>query len=297
MFTKGISLRLLHVGRISYAAEKSALAALRKTTGYTFANCKKALELHNNDLNEAEKWLRQEAQKLGWSKANKLEGRSTVQGLIGVLIQKNIGALVEVNCETDFVARNNEFQTFLGKASTSCIKYMSNVEAKTNITKIGIGSDALKNITHEDGKTLGDHLALLIGTVGENATLKRAICYKVPDNVTLVGYTHSTSDLQANKKEFLFGKYGAIAAFNSKTDTEKSDLQQKIVQHIVGLNPQKIGNKDEDKPNDSKDDETCLIYQEFLLDPDIVVGELLEENGIEVLDFQRFACGETSSNQ
>ncbi|XP_063699594.1 elongation factor Ts, mitochondrial [Culicoides brevitarsis] len=299
MLSSLMSVRMLHVGRACYSAEKSALAHLRKSTGYTFANCKKALELHNNDVKEAEKWLRAEAQKMGWTKAQKVEGRTTAQGLVGVLIKNNIGALVEVNCETDFVARNKEFQNFIGKASQSCINYMSAVDSK-NVTKIGIGSDALKNIKFTDDKSLGDHLALLIGTVGENATLKRAICYKTPESVNLVGYAHSTSEqVQNNDDGQLFGKYGAIAAFKSQApvDAEKQELQKKILQHIVGMNPQKVGNKEQDEPNPSKDDETCLIYQEYLLDPDVVVGDLLEENGLEVLDFQRFACGENDASQ
>lgn len=247
---------------------------------------------------QAEKWLRAEAQKMGWSKAQKVEGRTTAQGLVGVLIKNNIGALVEVNCETDFVARNKEFQSFLSKASHSCINYMSAVDS-TNVTKIGIGSDALKNIKFSDDKTLADHLALLIGTVGENATLKRAICYKTPENVTLVGYAHSTSDQPQNMEDGLFGKYGAIAAFKSQTpiDAEKHELQTKILQHIVGMNPVKVGDKENDERNASKDDETCLIYQEYLLDPDVTVGEVLEESGLEVLDFQRFACGEQDPTQ
>lgn len=243
--------------------------------------------------------MRAEAQKLGWSKAQKVEGRTTAQGLVGVLIKNNIGALVEVNCETDFVARNKEFQSFMEKASQACINYMSAVDSE-NIIKIGIGNDALKNIKHTDDKTLGDHLALLIGTVGENATLKRAICYKTPQSVNLVGYAHSTSDQIQNRDDGqMFGKYGAIAAFKGQApvDVEKQEVQKKVLQHIVGMNPEKVGNKEDDEPNESKDDETCLIYQEFLLDQDLIVGELLEENGLEVLDFQRFACGERDVSQ
>uniref|UniRef100_A0A336L310 Elongation factor Ts, mitochondrial n=1 Tax=Culicoides sonorensis TaxID=179676 RepID=A0A336L310_CULSO len=293
-----MSSRLFHMSRTCLSVEKSALASLRKATGYTFANCKKALELHNNDVKEAEKWLREEAQKLGWSKAQKVEGRTTAQGLIGVLVKNNIGALVEVNCETDFVARNKEFQKFIQQASESCHNYMSSVESKA-IIKIGIGSDALKDISCQDGKTLGDHLALLIGTVGENATLKRAICYKAPESVSLVGYAHSTSEQIMNQEDGpLFGKYGAIAAFKvlqPPLDEGKQELQKKILQHIVGMNPVKVGDKESDEPESEKDDEKCLIYQEYLLDPELVVGELLEEQGLQVLDFQRFACGEQES--
>lgn len=128
MFLKQVS-RFLHTGKYLCAIEKSALAALRKKTGYTFANCKKALELHNNDLTKAEQWLTQQAQALGWSKATKLEGRSTKQGLVGVLVRNNISAMVEVNCETDFVARNEHFQKFVENASIAVTKHAENFES------------------------------------------------------------------------------------------------------------------------------------------------------------------------
>lgn len=131
-----LSVRCFHINTTLQSAEKSALAKLRKATGYTFANCKKALELHNNDLNQAEKWLKEQAQAMGWTKANKLEGRTTAQGLVGVLVEKNIGAMVEVNCETDFVARNAEFQVFLERAAQSCIKYISGVDSTSKLTKV-----------------------------------------------------------------------------------------------------------------------------------------------------------------
>lgn len=155
----------------------------------------------------------------------------------------------------------------------------------------------MKKISYEDGKTLGDHLALLIGTVGENTNLRRAICYKVPDSLQLVGYAHSTSD-QQNTDTLLKGKYGAIGAFrslNSDNGDDKLDVQRKILQHVIGLNPQKVGNKEADEPAKDKDDEKCLIFQEFLLDTEITVGELLEEKGIEVVDFQRFECGDSET--
>lgn len=154
----------------------------------------------------------------------------------------------------------------------------------------------MKNIKYDDNKTLGDHLALLIGTVGENTNLRRAICYKVPETLQLVGYAHSTVDQQTSGN-LLRGKYGALAAFRASTNSQddKLEVQKKILQHIIGLNPQKVGDKDQDKPEKDKDDEKCLIYQEFLLDQDITVGELLAENELEVVDFQRFECGDTQT--
>ncbi|XP_053672389.1 elongation factor Ts, mitochondrial [Anopheles nili] len=300
--------RLFHVTgiRLYATAEKSALASLRKKTGYTFANCKKALELHNNDLAKAELWLKEQAQAMGWSKATKLEGRNTAQGLIGVLVQRNAGAMVEVNCETDFVARNASFQRFVQVASAACVRHLEHVEADVNLTKVGLNGEALKQIVLEDGKSLGDHLALVIGTVGENASLNRAICYKVPDNVQLTGYVHPAPNEEVPFDVPLVGKYGSLVAFKADHSTvqETGDdelnavqVARKVCQHIVGMKPERIGVQGKDEPATDKDEETCLIHQEYLVDPTYTVGEVLEANRLQIVDFQRFECGEKSKSE
>lgn len=278
--------------RLYATAEKSALAALRKKTGYTFANCKKALEMHNNDLAKAELWLKEQAQALGWSKATKLEGRNTSQGLVGILVRNNIGAMVEVNCETDFVARNQSFQKFVQTASAACVRYMDQVEGDANLTKVGLNSEALKQIKLDDGKSLGDHLALMIGTVGENASLNRAICYKAPQSINLTGYVHPSPSGDVPSDIPQYGKYGSILAFRNTNPDSNGEVAKKICQHVVGMKPARIGDKSRDEPAKDKDDETCLIYQEYLADPSYTVGEVLEANNVEVVDFQRFECGE-----
>ncbi|XP_050078171.1 elongation factor Ts, mitochondrial [Anopheles maculipalpis] len=288
--------------RLYATAEKSALATLRKKTGYTFANCKKALELHNNDLAKAELWLKEQAQAMGWSKATKLEGRNTAQGLIGVLVQRNVGAMVEVNCETDFVARNASFQRFVQVASAACVQHLEHVEADANLTKVGLNSEALKQIVLEDGKSLGDHLALMIGTVGENASLNRAICFKAPESIQLTGYVHPAPNEEIPHDVPLIGKYGSLVAFKSAHSTVQegegglspAQIARKVCQHIVGMKPERIGEPGKDEPAADKDDETCLIHQEYLVDPTYTVGEVLEANRLQIVDFQRFECGEKS---
>jgi elongation factor Ts len=134
----------------------------------------------------------------------------------------------------------------------------------------------------------------MIGTVGENASLRRAICYKTPDNISLSGYTHPSPATEVPIDSLSFGKYGTMVAFKAGDGEENQlDVQKKLCQHIVGLNPLKIGDKSKDKPAENKDDEICLIYQEFLSDSDLNVEEVLTENKLEILDFQRFECGET----
>ncbi|XP_055372010.1 elongation factor Ts, mitochondrial-like [Condylostylus longicornis] len=283
------SSRYFHNSLVFYNANKSGLAELRKRTGYTFANCKKALELNGNDVSKAEEWLNKQAQSMGWSKATKLENRSTTQGLVGVLVKNNIGAMVEINCETDFVARNEQFRKFVEFATKLCAQYTSKTDFDGDLWKLGFETDALKHLKANDGKTLSDHLALLIGTVGENATLKRAICFKTNNDLKLYAYTHPPSNIN-EQSDISFGKYGTLVAF--RTEKDDKELQKNICQHIVGMSPVKIGNIDKDKPLENKDNETCLIFQEYLLDPNYLVNDFLKENNVEIIDYQRYECGE-----
>lgn len=107
------------------AAAQSNLAALRKSTGYSFSLCKKALEQNNNDLAAAEQWLNKQAENLEWSKNKNVTARKTNQGLIGLYINGQAGAMIELNCETDFVARNENFLSLLHTSARSCTEYVA----------------------------------------------------------------------------------------------------------------------------------------------------------------------------
>ncbi|RZB39868.1 elongation factor Ts, mitochondrial, partial [Asbolus verrucosus] len=285
--------RFFHLQRPCLAAEKSLLATLRKKTGYTFANCKKALEMHNNDLNKAEEWLKQQAQSLGWAKATKLEGRQTSQGLVAVTVNNKDAALVEVNCETDFVARNKEFHKIVEEAATSCLAYVQKQpEVKEVVTKIYLDAEQLKNLPASDGKSLADHLALMIGTVGENASLKRAFCVKVQNDVHLTGYVHPSG----SNSSVLLGKIGGLLALKQlvSKDVDLEKVGKDLCQHVVGMNPKKVGTS-LDAPSKDKENEICLIHQEYLLDDNVTVREVLDENQLEIVDFKRFECGEDTN--
>ncbi|EDW12908.1 elongation factor Ts, mitochondrial [Drosophila mojavensis] len=273
--------------------EKSALSTLRKKTGYTFANCKKALALHNNDVTQAEKWLHEQAQSLGWSKATKLSDRVTTQGLVGILVSGNRGAMVELNCETDFVARNDTFKRFVDHVSRIVLHYTDLTEFDGDLWKLGFDADALKNLETPQGGSLADHLALLIGAMGENASIRRALCFKVNNDLRLAGYAHpAPTNVSTTQNITQVGKYGAIVAFRSQQDVDDHEIQKGICQQIVGMKPLKVGEYGKDLPAENKDDETCLIHQEYLLDADKTVGEVLKENAIEIVDYHRFECGE-----
>lgn len=132
----------------------------------------------------------------------------------------------------------------------------------------------------------------MIGSVGENASLRRATCFKATNSIVLSGFTHP-APTPAPQNNVQLGKYGAIIASHNKSDTTVTgDVQKNLCQHIVGLNPSKIGAQDLDKPAENKDDEVCLIYQEYLLDPTLTVNDVLQENQIEIVNFERYECGE-----
>ncbi|XP_013201247.2 elongation factor Ts, mitochondrial isoform X1 [Amyelois transitella] len=285
--------RRLHITPVCQAAESSLLAKLRKKTGYTIANCKKALQMHNNDTDKAEAWLNEQAQAMGWAKATKLAGRTALQGLVAVKFDASHGALVELNCETDFVAKNEKFHKMMEDATAACFKFShTSLQAKGPITKMELDSEQLGNLSVEGGKKLSEVLALFIGSVGENAVLRRAECWKANANdIKIAGYTHPAP---SQPSEYSAGKYGALLAYRQAGDHE--DIGRQLCQHIVGCGPRKIGNKETDKPAKNSDDETCLIYQEYLLDPNFTVEEVCEQNKVEILDYIRFSCGEAVEN-
>lgn len=234
---------------------------------------------------------------MGWAKATKLEGRATAQGLVGVVLQKNIGALVEVNCETDFVARNDKFQEFVDLSSRACLKYVSGLPESDLISRTEFQTESLKNLVSSSNKKLADEMALMIGTVGENATLRRAVCFKVPESIQLIGMAYPTANSNAvTDNEVQFGNVGTIVGIRSPTEVT-DELKKNLCLQIIGTNPLKIGNKERDKPAEDEDDETCLIYQEYLFDTSIKVGQLLEERQIEIVDYQRYKCGESVESE
>lgn len=273
--------------------------------------------------------------------------------------------MIEMNCETDFVARNKKFQSLVQKITNGCQLFSNSSDQHSPsaiLSKIPLSGEELANIPLAENRMVKDEIALSIGEVGENIKTRRAVCFKSSGPVLLVGYTHPAPEgISANAKEFYCsGKYGAIVAFRpteSKSKSEKRSRSQEsltlvgkqLCQHVVGkfslacsiersesnqldyfvpgMNPKEIGSMEQpvvaqqgEKPNvvvessgvnqdssvavsneeegkpDAEIDETVLVNQEFLLDPDITVREFLIQNSIEVLDYIRFECGESVSD-
>lgn len=193
----------------------SEVKALRERTGAGMMDCKKALVACEGNIEEAIDWLR----KKGLAAAAKKSGRVAAEGLVAVCVDGTKGSLVEVNAETDFVARNELFQKYVDDVVAIACKNDADVET-------------LKNATYEaSGRTVADELTNLIAVIGENMTLRRVAHINVSNGV-IASYVH-------NKISANLGKIGILVALESTGDKEKLlELGKKIAMHIAAANPQ-----------------------------------------------------------
>ncbi|KRZ06545.1 Elongation factor Ts, mitochondrial [Trichinella zimbabwensis] len=232
------------------AISKDMLKKLRKKTSFSFVNCRKALEKFHYDFELAEKWLYETAQKEGWQKAAKLATRNACQGLVATFCQKNLGILVEVNCETDFVAKNEQFQNLVRAVTVSCYEQLQHQSLfpknQALFNKCKIPSDYLESIEvnfEKHRKPVKELMATSMVHFGEKINLRRSTVLTVTDEIFLINYAHprhSTDD-----EKILLGQYGAIVAFQTANtvldEEEKKLIGKQLCQHIVGMNPTSIG--------------------------------------------------------
>jgi elongation factor Ts len=188
---------------------------LRETTGAGMMDCKQALTEHAGEMQAAIDWLR----KKGLSKAAKKAGRVAAEGLIGAVTGSTKGVVVEVNSETDFVARNEQFQGLVKMIAQVALNVGSDLE-KIKAAKVG-------NVTVETA------IADAIATIGENMTLRRAALLEVGKGV-VASYVHNAVIEGA-------GKMGVIVALEStgKTD-ELATLGKQLAMHVAATNPQAL---------------------------------------------------------
>jgi elongation factor Ts len=276
---------------------------LRDKTGAGMMDCKAALTETGGDLETAVDWLR----KKGLAKAAKKAGRVAAEGLIGVALSANKGVLIEVNSETDFVARNDLFQ--------GLVKMIADVT-------LDAGADVEKILAARAGSiTVAEAIADTIAKVGENMTLRRAAALSVGKGV-VASYVH-------NSVTDGLGRIGVIVTLEStgKTDELKA-IGRMVAMHVASANPQAIDAagldattiereknvlgekaKAQGKPANVVDKivesglktfhkEVCLLDQPFIFDDKKSVAQALKENEgkagapIKVSGFVRYALGE-----
>ena len=193
----------------------SMVKALRDKSGVGMMDSKKALVENEGNIEQAIDWLRAK----GLAKAEKKSTRTAAEGLVAIAIEGNKGAIVEINSETDFVARNEEFQTFVKKV------------AEVALTVNNIEELADKNI--DGAKSVQESLTELIVTIGENMALRRFCKLEVNKGV-VSSYVHG--ELSAG-----LGKIGVLVALESDADTDVLEtLGSQLAMHIAATNPQAL---------------------------------------------------------
>ena len=191
----------------------AAVKELRERTGAGMMDCKKALAENHGEMEASVDWLRAK----GLAAAAKKAGRTAAEGLVGVAVTGTRGAVVEVNSETDFVAKNEQFQGFVTEVAKLALATGEDVEA-------------LKSAAYPSGGTVAEALTNNIATIGENQSLRRAAVLDVTEGV-VVSYVHNAAAPG-------LGKIGVLVALESAAPVDTlSALGKQLAMHIAAANP------------------------------------------------------------
>ena len=213
----------------------SAVKELREKTGAGMMDAKKALVENGGDMDAAVDWLRTK----GLAKAAKKSGRTAAEGLVATAIEGTKGAVVEVNSETDFVSRNEEFQKF--------------VKAVADKAQGASSAEELGGRDFGNGKTISEQLTDLVATIGENMTLRRAESLEVSKGA-VVGYVHGALAVG-------LGKIGVLVGLESDADEAAlQGLGKQLAMHIAAANPQFLDSASVD-PEVAEREKSVLIEQ------------------------------------
>jgi elongation factor Ts len=186
---------------------------LREKSGAGMMDCKKALSENNGDMEAAVDWLRAK----GLATASKKSSRTAAEGLVGVAVSGTKGAAVEVNSETDFVAKNDQFQGFVRTVTELALSHGDDI-------------DALKGVSYPGAGTVEEVLTNNIATIGENQTLRRAKLLSVDQGV-VVPYVH-------NAVVAGMGKIGVLVALESAAPVETLEaLGKQLAMHVAAAFP------------------------------------------------------------
>ncbi|WP_282608207.1 translation elongation factor Ts [Pelagibius sp. Alg239-R121] len=278
---------------------------LRESSGAGMMDCKKALTETSGDLDAAVDWLR----KKGLAAAAKKAGRVASEGLVGVASEGTSGAVVEVNAETDFVARNDSFQGFVSTCATMALNAGGNL-------------DTLLAASYPDsGAVLSDQLTTMIAKIGENMSIRRTAQFSVESGV-VSSYVH-------NQIVPGLGKIGVLVALESTGDTAKlAALGKQLAMHVAAAHPQALDKGDVDASSLDRErevlsdqarasgkpeeiiakmvegrlrkyyEEVCLLEQTYVIDGETKVRKVVENAAndvgapVKLTGFARFQLGE-----
>jgi len=235
------------------AVTAALVKELREKTGAGMMDCKKALNETNGDLEAAVDWLRTK----GLAAAAKKSGRVAAEGLVGVAVAGTRGAVAEINSETDFVARNDGFQSFAETVTALVLQNGTDVEALKAVTYPGTG------------RTVGEELTHNIATIGENMSIRRASAVSVGDGV-VVPYVH-------NAVKPGLGKIGVLVALESTGDKGKlAELGKQIAMHIAAAAPQSLSTDDLDPASVERERAVLIEQARASGKPDNIIEKMVE---------------------
>ena len=300
---------------------------LRKESGFPFTKCKSALEESDFDLSRAHSLLQEWAKADGSMLANKLAARSTKEGLLAVLTHKSQALLLEVNCETDFVSRNEVFQNFALNSlssifSSGCYKNAKVCDDK-HVIDISVGD--MTELTHLKTEVLP--------LLKENIMFGRCIKLEKHNGVSIYAAVHPKSTASAVPEGPIaqYGKFVSLVALKPKeAGTEVSPaLANQLAYHVIGMSPQVlhvselkpkepeppvaapietedvVSDKDDQGATENADEfveeeipmpddspfsnmSEALLEQRFLFDPSKSIAEICDLNNFEIISFHRF---------
>ncbi|MGM9986527.1 MAG: translation elongation factor Ts [Bacillaceae bacterium] len=273
------------------AITASMVKELREKTGAGMMDCKKALTETNGDMEKAIDYLREK----GIAKAAKKSDRIAAEGLTFIQTEGNDAVILEVNSETDFVAKNDNFKTLITELATALLA-----------NKPATVEEALE-VTMENGTKVADHINHAIATIGEKITLRRFAIVSKTDADAFGAYLHMGGRIGVltvlagtNDEETAKGVAMHIAAVNPKY-IDRSVVSEEEIAHEREVLKQQALN--EGKPEAIVEkmvvgrlnkyfEEICLLDQSYVVNPDFKVGKFVESKGATVASFVRYEVGE-----
>ena len=271
------------------AITASMVKELREITGAGMMDAKKALTETDGDFEAAIDWLRTK----GLAKAAKKSSRVAAEGLVAVAVKDGKGVAVEVNSETDFVAKNSDFQEMVGAIANAALGVSNTAELSNELIA---------------GKSVADTITDNIAKIGENMTLRRMETIQAEKVVT---YVHNSATQN-------MGQIGVLVAING----EDSEFARQVAMHVAAANPQALSSGELDqsvverekhilteqaresgKPEQVIEKmiqgrmkkflaEVTLLGQDFVINPDLTVEAAAREAGVEIVSYVRMAVGE-----
>jgi len=264
---------------------------LREMTNAGILDCKKALQETDGDMDKAVEYLREK----GIASADKKAGRTAAEGLVAFKTADNTATILEVNCETDFVARNENFKAVVDALANHVL-----TEKPANI------EEALTQTLASEGKTVDKYLKESIAKIGENISFRRFEIFEKNDEETFGTYLH------------MGGNIGVLVQLQGGNE----DVARDIAMHIAAVNPNYLSK--DDVPSEDLDKEreiltkqalaegkpehivekmvegrlgkfytlNCLLEQEFVKDSDITIQQLVDQNDASVVNYVRYEVGE-----